>query len=317
MSITELIAKAPLNHRVALDWFKDNAGKELPWTPLLPGGMRLFCTPKGIYKPEGSEHALTVRQTLKTKYPDREPIFRDDGSWTYFYHQEKESEAELDYFTNRALLACMKDRIPVGVARQTSAKPNTKYFILGLALVENFKNGFFQFEGFSSGGEYIPNSIDGPDTEYISDLESKVEQQSPFDPHELKDAKERIFREIALRRGQKKFRSKLLRIYGGRCAISGCEVEAALEAAHITPYMGPATNSSQNGILLRADIHTLWDLGLIAIDPESLQVGLGQALMGTSYQSFCGKTPTFPNNPEDKPSIEAIKSHYLLASKKS
>src|ERR1700722_13744752 len=41
-----------------------------------------------------------------------------------------------------------------------------------------------------------------------------------------------------------------------------------LEAAHITPYMGASTNSLLNGLLLRADIHTLFNLGLISIDPD-------------------------------------------------
>ncbi|WP_336979879.1 HNH endonuclease signature motif containing protein [Altererythrobacter fulvus] len=56
--------------------------------------------------------------------------------------------------------------------------------------------------------------------------------------------------------------------YEGRCAISGCDVREVLEAAHIMPYLGEETNDVRNGLLLRADLHTLFDLGLLKIGPD-------------------------------------------------
>ena len=47
--------------------------------------------------------------------------------------------------------------------------------------------------------------------------------------------------------------------YGGRCAITGYDVEEALQAAHIVPYLGPQSNTVNNGLLLRADVHNLFD----------------------------------------------------------
>jgi hypothetical protein len=72
------------------------------------------------------------------------------------------------------------------------------------------------------------------------------------------NARARVLREVIQRRGQQKFRKALIAAYSGRCAISGCPVAPLLEAAHITSYLGPDTNSITNGLLLRADLHTLW-----------------------------------------------------------
>ena len=83
-----------------------------------------------------------------------------------------------------------------------------------------------------------------------------------FDPSNIEDARKRISRMIAQRRGQSAFRNNLFDVYGGRCAITGCEVPDVLEAAHIFPYRGEDTNKVVNGLLLRADVHTLFDCGL-------------------------------------------------------
>ncbi|HEX2206797.1 MAG TPA: HNH endonuclease signature motif containing protein [Longimicrobium sp.] len=64
-----------------------------------------------------------------------------------------------------------------------------------------------------------------------------------------------------VRRGQAKFRQNLLKLYGGRCAVSGWAPESVLEAAHILLHADSGLNHSENGILLRADLHILFDDG--------------------------------------------------------
>lgn len=73
---------------------------------------------------------------------------------------------------------------------------------------------------------------------------------------------------LAARDGQGTFRSRLLDAYGSRCALTGERVVPVLEAAHIQPYLGPASNHIQNGLLLRADLHNLYDEGLVTITPD-------------------------------------------------
>ena len=84
---------------------------------------------------------------------------------------------------------------------------------------------------------------------------------NPFNPKGIPDACERAMQSIKVRRGQQKFRDKLLDAYGRQCAVSGCNVVDVLEAAHITPFLGGKTNHITNGLLLRADLHTLLDCG--------------------------------------------------------
>ena len=60
--------------------------------------------------------------------------------------------------------------------------------------------------------------------------------------------------------------------------ITGCALVDVLEAAHIWPYRGTRDNHPENGLLLRADIHTLYDLDLIAVDPERLHIAVAPVL---------------------------------------
>jgi hypothetical protein len=61
-----------------------------------------------------------------------------------------------------------------------------------------------------------------------------------------------------------------------------------LDASHIVPYLGPETNHPSNGLILRADIHALFDLGLITIDPDSMTVVVAPSLRRSDYASLEG-----------------------------
>jgi len=76
------------------------------------------------------------------------------------------------------------------------------------------------------------------------------------------DEREQILRSIKIRRGQSSFRRGLIKRYDSRCLVTGCELEALLEAAHIAPYRNNSHNDLSNGLLLRADIRA--DVVLIA-----------------------------------------------------
>jgi hypothetical protein len=91
-----------------------------------------------------------------------------------------------------------------------------------------------------------------------------------------------------VRRGQPVFRRNLLRLYGERCAISGWAPGAVLEAAHILLHAESGLNHRDNGLLLRSDLHDLFDEGLLRIDPESLRVVLNPALAETPYWELHG-----------------------------
>jgi hypothetical protein len=121
---------------------------------------------------------------------------------------------------------------------------------------------------------------------------------------------ERVWRAITERRGQPTFREQLLRAYGGRCAVTGCDAEAALEAAHIRGYAETGEQDVTNGLLLRADIHTLFDLGLVRIDPETLRVALAPELRGTCYGELQGRELRLPERQADGPSRDALRKRW-------
>lgn len=127
-------------------------------------------------------------------------------------------------------------------------------------------------------------------------------------PDQLHDARRRLIGTIVQRRGQSKFRQGLLKAYGGTCAITGCNAVEVLEAAHIVPYRGDHTNPVNNGLLLRADLHTLFDLLLIWVE-DDFRLTVAQSLMDTPYWSFNGSFLKLPEHFDDQPSLAAIRWH--------
>ena len=73
---------------------------------------------------------------------------------------------------------------------------------------------------------------------------------------------------VAPRLGQSSFRVLVTDAYKRRCAITGENTLVALEAAHIVPYSGEGTHDVRNGLLLRADFHRLFDVGLVSVTPD-------------------------------------------------
>lgn len=118
----------------------------------------------------------------------------------------------------------------------------------------------------------------------------------------------RVLAEITARQGQPVFRQRLLAAYGGRCAISGCPVPEVLQAAHIDPYDGPASNIMPNGLLLRGDLHNLFDSGLLWID-RNLRVRVAPELGDTEYGSLDGRPLRAPDRAENGPDPAALRRH--------
>jgi predicted restriction endonuclease len=82
-----------------------------------------------------------------------------------------------------------------------------------------------------------------------------------------------------------------------------------LEAAHIRAFRGPHTNHIQNGLLLRADLHSLFDLGLIGVDPETWTVLVSSRLRDTAYGSLAGQSVRLPAEPSKRPDSLALRLH--------
>ncbi len=126
---------------------------------------------------------------------------------------------------------------------------------------------------------------------------------------------ERAWRERrgVVREGQGTFRLRLIDAYGGRCAITGEKVLPVLEAAHIQPYLGPASNHIQNGLLLKSDLHHLYDDGYLTVTPDySLRVSeriFSEYGNGREYLALNGRKVILPRGEALRPSREALAWH--------
>lgn len=172
--------------------------------------------------------------------------------------------------------------------------------------------GPLRFDDFSGGEQTVAAALQMIgfrviDTR-VEPLAPKMPERAPFNPKGIKDARRRTLSSIAVRQGQSRFRRELLRAYGGCCAVTGCNVEAVLEAAHIHPYRGEETNRTDNGLLLRGDLHTLFDLGLIAVGAD-LRLRVGRRLVSSPYAGLDGTQLSLPCEVGDQPSAEALAWH--------
>lgn len=123
------------------------------------------------------------------------------------------------------------------------------------------------------------------------------------------DGRKRVLMQVAMRQGQFNFRSLMLIAYGETCAVTGCSTVDVLEAAHIVPYRGVHTNRADNGLLLRSDIHTLFDLGRLWIDPDTMTVRLASDMRGTDYWQYEGVKIALPKSKNDWPNPEHLAKH--------
>lgn len=123
--------------------------------------------------------------------------------------------------------------------------------------------------------------------------------------------REEITRSVLMREGQPEFRRDLILAYGSKCALTGCDVVDALDAAHIIPHalIGNLGMHVANGLLLRGDIHTLFDKRLLAIHEEQgrLVSRVSKALQGTSYAELDGRSLQLPVRGEHRPSPTLLK----------
>jgi hypothetical protein len=95
---------------------------------------------------------------------------------------------------------------------------------------------------------------------------------------------------VRVRVGQSAFRQKLRSRFGDVCAITGPNHSTALEAAHLYSYAEYGEHHDDGGLLLRRDIHRLFDSGLISVNPKSLTIDVHADLASfEQYSQMHGK----------------------------
>lgn len=120
---------------------------------------------------------------------------------------------------------------------------------------------------------------------------------------------------IMPRLGQGSFRLLLTDAYRYRCAMSGERTLPVLEAAHIRPYSQAQDHSLSNGLLLRSDLHKLFDLGYVGVNPKTLRIEVSRRIReefenGREYYRFNDQALTTPQYPFAFPSKENLEARY-------
>lgn len=307
------------NFLIMYRWFM--GGEEKPGPRLLgkriPGVAADFshCAQRGIHVPKkkwfptGKRYAASVTARVSSIYGEigsGEPCIQvGDGTWLLLYSAHMNNSGKpTDPTWNEGLLNCMNDGLPVGVFRQVGSKADE--YIRSLAWVESFDEKTQTFVIHGPINEETANTmcqnVDVSFVEFDGSLPS------------LKDLEKdtRVFKEAsrAIRNGQAEFRAGLINAYGGHCAITGCRVERVLQAAHIVEYRGKASNRVQNGLLLREDVHTLYDNALLGINPVSLEVEIVPSLKDTEYEELGGRRLLLPADPKFHPNKDYLAVRY-------
>ena len=118
---------------------------------------------------------------------------------------------------------------------------------------------------------------------------------------------------VAPRLGQRAFQAVVLDAYSRRCAITGDKIVPVLQAAHIRPLPAGGEHRLDNGLLLRSDVHTLYDRGYLGVDPKHrllvsprLRDEFGN---GEEFYSRAGQPIVVPERRVDRPNSAYLEWH--------
>ena len=120
---------------------------------------------------------------------------------------------------------------------------------------------------------------------------------------------------ITPRLGQGAFRVAVTEAYDRRCAITDGKVLPALDAAHIRPYSEGGFHTKSNGILLRKDIHSVFDSGYATVDKDYRFLVSKKVKEvfnnGEEYLRLDGKVLRLPSRKSDWPNPDFLQWHNL------
>ena len=115
------------------------------------------------------------------------------------------------------------------------------------------------------------------------------------------------------RLGQPSFRTAILSAYERRCAITGERTLPVLEAAHIRPFAETEEHDVRNGLLMKSDLHALFDAGLVTVTPD-LHFRVSSQIReryenGRDYYALDGRTIRSPRSEHERPLYESLDYH--------
>jgi putative restriction endonuclease len=118
---------------------------------------------------------------------------------------------------------------------------------------------------------------------------------------------------VRLRLGQGTFRTRVLDAYERRCVVTNERTLPVLQASHIRPYSQSGPHAPENGLLLRSDVHTLFDRGYVTVTPD-LKLHVSRSIReefqnGRDYYALEGTQIRLPAAPNPPPLPEYLEWH--------
>jgi putative restriction endonuclease len=115
------------------------------------------------------------------------------------------------------------------------------------------------------------------------------------------------------RLGQQAFKAVVADAYRRQCAITGTHIPPVLQAAHVRPVTDGGEHRLDNGLLLRSDVHTMFDQGYLGVDPRyrlmvspRLRAEFGN---GDQFYAKAGEVIDLPARRADRPHCEFLEWH--------
>jgi len=234
----------------------------------IPGIVRIHPLIEGIYKPAGSEYALSIASMKINPYADK-LTFLPDGRW---YIQYSAKSGGNDLAVNKGLLKCMLDKEPIIVLEQLSNKTSrqgTQYRLMGLGVIDTYdaKEDIFSIQHADFATFERVNYGEREEKVVASALRSNIlEKFMPF------IEEEKAIYKVSAQKRDRAFKEVVLEQYAFTCAVTGTQyysdqlVEA--QAAHIIPRRINGSDDPRNGIALSRTAHWAFDQGMFTISDQ-------------------------------------------------
>lgn len=234
----------------------------------ISGITRIHNLIEGIYKPSGSEYALSIASMKVNPYADK-LTYLPDGRW---YIQYSAKSGGKDLAVNQGLFRCMQDREPVIVLQQHSdktGKHGTQYRLMGLGLLDSYdaSRDVFSVQHVDFATLEQVSYGEKEETIIASALRSSIlEDFIPF------VAEDRAIYKVSSQKRDQAFKDVVLEQYAFTCAVTGMQYHSEhlfeAQAAHIIAKHQKGSDDPRNGIALSRTAHWAFDKGMFTISDQ-------------------------------------------------
>lgn len=320
LSYDRALKLVPPEFEEAYQWYSDMEGSIIPRLPFGPGAPKLsvpmkISAQRGMHSPDyGSlpsggtdkqKYVLSAFIARKSAiYCDADVVEHPDGTWTIEYGCQTPTPGKrATDRSNEYMMNNLRDGVPI--AFMTPAEKG--YLVRGLAYVEayNLLTGTFTLHG--------PVSLEKKGVNFYSWLaldDLNEGERDTLRKADDFDGEAFVAVQAMRRKHQDAFRENVLKAYDGKCALTDVSTPNVLQAAHIDSYAKSKSHAVTNGILLRADVHLLYDAHMLTIRPDSGQIVVSDWVREPMYRDLDGRKMRFPKNRDYCPDEQLLEIHF-------